>query len=244
MRSVRRISAACAATLPVAVLCTGCVSTQTIAARTRLVDARIRAGQSVTVVTRANPEVGVDSPVVIHGHGGMTAIVVPLRNQTAHALTDLPISVGVRMRSGRMVYLNDSTSADYFQSHIASIGPQAATTWVFTVNRRLPSGRVFATVGPPALRTSVAGPLPRIVAKSRPGRTAGSATVSVTSRSAIPQYDLQLYVVGVRGGRYVAAGQATVAHLGTDATTTVNLGLVGDSRQATLEVIALPTIFS
>ena len=243
MPSVRRVSTACAATLPVAVLCTGCVSTQTIAARARLVDARIRAGQRVTLVTHANPEVSVGGPVVIHGHDGITAIVVSLHNQASHALTDLPISVGVRIRSGRRAYLNESASADYFESHVASIGPSAATTWVFTTGRRLPRGRVFATLGLPALRTSVAGSLPRIVLSSRPGRTPGIVTVSVRSRSAIPQYDLPVYVVAVRSGRHVAAGQATVAHLGTEETTMTSVHLIGDSRQATLQLIALPTIF-
>lgn len=244
MHSVRRASAAWAATLPVVVLCTGCVSTQAIAARARLVDARIRAGQHVTLVMRANPELTVGAPVVIHGRGGVTAIVVSLRNESARALTDLPISIGVRTRSGRNVYLNASTSADYFQSHIASIGPRASTTWVFTSGRRPPAGRVFATLGFPALRTSVAGALPRIVASPRARSGADGVNVAVTSRSSIPQYDLQVYAVAVRGGRYVAAGQAALAHLGTNGTATLKVALIGSGLGGSLRLMVLPTIFS
>jgi hypothetical protein len=229
----------------VAVLCTGCVSTQTVAARARLVNARIRASEGVVLVTRANPAVSVGTPVVIHGRGGLSAIVVSVHNPSRRALTDLPISVAVRTRSGRVVYLNASTSADYFQSHIASIGPGAATTWVLTTGRRLPRGRVLATVGFPALRTPVAGALPRIAASSRVrGSLGAEVTVSITSDSSIPQYDLPVYAVAVRGGRYVAAGQAAVAHLGTNGTATASVPLIGDSRGASLTLLVAPTIFS
>jgi hypothetical protein len=227
-----------------AVLCTGCVSTQTIAARARLVDARIRAGQRVTLVTRADPAVSVGPPVVIHGRGGVSAIVVSVRNQSSRALADLPISIGVRTRAGHADYLNASASADYFQSHIASIGPRAATTWVLTTSRRLRGGRVFAKVGFPALRTPVPGPLPRIAASARRGRSMLDVTVSVTSRSQVPQYDLPVYALAVRGGRYVAAGQAALAHLGTNGTATVRVSLIGNGLGASLRLLAPPTIFS
>ena len=92
------MSAACVATFPVAVALTGCVSTQRIAARARLVSARTLASQNATEVTRANPDVTVGRPALIHAQSG-TAIVVPLRNNTSSTLTDLPISVGVRTPS-------------------------------------------------------------------------------------------------------------------------------------------------
>ena len=59
MRSARRVSAACAATLPVAVLLTGCVSTQTIARACPPGRRADPAGAEPTEVTRANPEVSV-----------------------------------------------------------------------------------------------------------------------------------------------------------------------------------------
>jgi hypothetical protein len=73
---------------------------------------------------------------------------------------------------------------------------------------------------------------------------AESATVSIRSRSAIPQYDVQVYLVAVRNGRYVAAGQVAVAHLATNGSTRVTVGMVGSSNHAALHVIALPTIFT
>ena len=166
MPSVRRVSAALAATAPVAVLLTGCVSTQTVATRARLVDERILASQKVTEVTRANPAVTVRAPVVIRDHTA-TAIVVTVRNDSARALTDLPISVGFRAHSGRENYLNRSTDLGYFESHIASIGSRATTTWVFLTGARIPRGRVFATVGVAQLHPSLSRPLPSITVSLR-----------------------------------------------------------------------------
>ena len=159
--SARRVSATCAATLPLAVLLTGCVSTQTVGARARLVDARIITSQSPTEVTRANPAVSVGVPVVIRA-GTATAIVVTLRNDAGRSLTDLPISIGVRIPSGRTKYLNRSANLDYFESHIASIGSRAVTEWVFTTTQHIPRGRPFATVGFSPLHSTVGPSLPSL----------------------------------------------------------------------------------
>jgi hypothetical protein len=238
------MSAACIATLPVALALTGCVSTQRIAARARLVSARELASQSTTEVTRANPEVTVGRLTLIHTHTG-TAIVASLRNDTSSTLTDLPISVGIHTHGSHPVYLNRSANLDYFDSHVAAIAPHGVTTWVFTTRGRVPSGRPFATVGVSALHPSAGAHLPQIDVSSHAGRPApGSVAVSVSNRSAVPQYDLPVYAVAVRGGRDVGAGHAEVTHLGTRATTTVSINLVGSSQGATLRLIALPTIFN
>lgn len=237
MRSVKRVSAAWVATLPLAFVLTGCVSTQQIAARARLVSARTLASQSAIEVTRSNPEVSVGRLAVIRARTG-TAIVVPLRNHTSNTLTDLPISVRVRT-ARREVYVNRSTNLDYFESHVAAIGPHGSTDWVFTTGTRVPSGRALALVGIPQLHTSVAGGLPRVSVSSH-----GAVGVTVANRSGIPQYGLQVYAVAVRSGRTVGAGRAEVTHLGSHATTTLSLTLLGSDKGAALRLIALPTIFS
>jgi len=236
-RSVRRGWVVCVAMLPVAVILTGCVSTETIAARARLVSARTLASQSTTEVSRANPDVAIGRLALIHAQTG-TAIVVPLRNDTSSTLTDLPISVGIRTAHGEL-HLNRSANLDYFQTHVAAIAPHGATDWVFTTGRRVTGGRAVATVGFPKLHASLAGELPRIEVTSPSTRR-----LTVTNRSSIPQYDLPVYVVAVRAGRDVGAGRADITHLGTHATTTLNVTLLGTAKGAALRVIALPTIFS
>ncbi len=237
MRSVRRAYSACAATLPFAVVLTGCVSTQQIAARARLVSARTLASQSAIDVGRANPDVSVGRLALIRARTG-TAIVVPLRNNTSNTLTDVPISVAIRT-AHRELYLNRSANLDYFQTHVAVLGPHGATDWVFTTGRRVTGGRAVATVGFPQFHPLLAGRLPSIDVSSH-----GTDSVTVSNRSGIPQYDLQVYAVAVRGGRYVGAGRAELSHLGTHATATLSITLLGGTRQAALRLIALPTIFS
>ena len=237
MRSVRRTSAACAATLPFALVLTGCVSTQQIAARARLVSARTLASQSPIEITRENPDVSVGRLTVIRARAG-TAIVVPLRNDTSSTLTDLPISVAVRT-ARHQVYLNRSANLDYFQTHVAAIGPHASTDWVFTTDARIASGRAVALVGVTQLHSSAARTLPQIEVSSHvPG------LVTVANHSGIPQYDLQVYAVAIRAGHDVGAGRAAVTHLGSNATTALSVTLVGVDRGAALRLIAVPTIFS
>jgi hypothetical protein len=230
------------ATLPLAVLLTGCVSTQTVAARARLVDARILTSQTGTEVTRANPAVSVGLPVVIRD-GTATAIVVTARNGSDRALTDLPISVGVRTPSGRPRYLNRSSNLDYFESHVAAIGARAVTEWVFTTTQPLPRGRPFATVGVSPLHPTVGASLPSLAVSLRAGRDDLTLGLSIANRSAIPQYDLPVYAVALRNGHDVAAGRTTVTHLETNGTTTSSLSLLGSAHYTSLRLIATPTIF-
>jgi hypothetical protein len=232
------VSSTCAVTLPVAVMLSSCVSTQTVASRARLVNGRVVAATQPTRVVRANPEVTVAEPVLIHGAAG-TAIVVSVRNDSSRVLTDLPISVGIRTRAGREVWINGSANLDYFDSHLAAIGARATTTWVFTTSGRVPAGRPFARVGVPSGHPSLVATLPRIEVAAD-----GTAGVSVTNRSAIPQYDLPVYVVAVRNGHDVAAGRVTVTHLATNGSTTKRVTLFGPDAGATLRLIAVPTVFS
>ena len=227
------------AALPAMVLLSGCVSTQRVAARARLVDARVLASQTLPAVVRANPEISVGAPIVIRGAAG-SAVVVSLRNNASRVLTDLPISVGVRTRHGRLEYLNRTENLDYFSTHVAAIGPHDVVVWVLTTARPVSAGsQTFATVGFPQFHPSSHDELPRIAVSLR-----RDGAVSVTNDSAIPQYDVPVYAVAIHAGREVAAGEASVAHLGTHGHTSVSLTLLGDSRGAALRLIALPTIFS
>ena len=108
---------------------------------------------------------------------------------------------------------------------------------MFTTDRRVAGGRPFATVGVSDLHSSVGARLPRIAVSLRPGGS-GTATatfdVSIWNHSAIPQYGLQVYAIGIRAGREVEAGRGEVTHLGTYAKTTLSVTLLGAARGATL----------
>ncbi len=247
MRSANRLSAALAglATLPIGVLLTGCVTTQQIAARARLVDARIRASQSPLEITTVNPSVRVGRLSLIRGRAG-TALVAEFLNLSRRPLTDVPIAVGVTTSSGRKLYFDRAPNSDYFDSHVAAIGRRSDVTWVFTAPGRAARGRPFAQAGISELPEPGIASLPQIAVKRVPGASASGARalrVSVSNLSAVPQYGLQVSAVAVRGGRVLAAGRATLGHLGTRATATIRLTLLGTVRKATIHLSALPTIF-
>jgi hypothetical protein len=227
---------------------TGCDSTERQAARARLKATRIVASGAPTLVRRRSAEVRILAVTLVHGPAG-TAITVRLRSAAPRPLNDLPISVGIAGPAGRRMYLNAAANTDYFDTHLASIGPRGSLTWVFTTTREVAARAApFAVVGarssaPP---TTVRA-LPRIdvAAVGSPTRSAGLAQlrVRVINASQVPQYGLQIYALGLVRGRSVAAGRATVGHLGTGASETLTLNLIGGSRPASVALEALPTMF-
>jgi len=241
---VARSASAVMAALALTVL-TGCDSTQQQAARARLKAMRFIASGSPTVVRRGSSDVSVSGVALLRGPGG-DAIAVRLRSSATHPLNDLPISVGVLARGGHHIYLNAAANVYYFKTHIASIGARGALTWVFTTSRDLPaSSKPFAVVGArptvPATRVSA---LPRIeVAPVHAGATGSRVQVLVTNASAVPQYELQVYAIGLARGRDVAAGRATISHLGTGSSQTLDLTMLGGAGATSIELEALPTMF-
>jgi len=221
----------------------GCSTTQQEAARLQLNSARLRASQLSVRVTHDNPQLAVTRLAVL-GSGRGSAIVVRLRSRTAHPVSDLPISVGVIRPGGRRHYLNTAPGMDYFQTHLPVIPADGALTWVLTTGQ-IPSGqRPFAIVGAQgAVQPGAIPTLPRLTVAAtltRPGR---SLALTVGNPSAAPQYQLPVYAVASRAGRYVAAGEATIANLGTGTSTQLQVTLVGNPARATISLEAPPTIF-
>jgi hypothetical protein len=223
---------------------TGCVSTQTKNSRTLLVNARTLDSQSALRVTRINPDVAVTSVGLIRSPRG-TAIAVALHNRATRALSDLPISVGVLQGRIRR-YLNRRANLPYYDTHIPSIAPGARAIWVLPVHRALPSAATpFAEVGVARQPMSTsARALPQIDAVLRPGVTGRGPHVRVTNTTGVPQYDLQVYAVGIRAGHFLAAGRASAPTLDGGAQTSLRLDLIGRARGTQLWLSAPATIFN
>jgi hypothetical protein len=225
----------------------GCDSTQQEAARARLKSLRVLASASPTVVRTPSREVRVLGVTLLRGSGG-DAIAVRLRSIATRPLNDLPISVGT-FGGGRRSYLNGAANVPYFKAHLASIGAHGSLTWVFTTRRQLAaSARPFAAVGARAsVPPTAVSALPRIeVAEARPATASARAPavrLTVTNASAVPQYQLQVYAVGVERGRDVAAGRATISHLGTGSSQVLVISMFGEPGAKSIELEALPTMF-
>jgi hypothetical protein len=248
-----RVLITVAVALAAAAAVAGCSTTQQEAARLQLNSARIRASQLPTRVTAPGQAVRVTQVARIVT-GGRTAFVVRVLNPGAKPVSDLPISVGVRVGGKRPVYVNTQSPEEfsYFDAHLPLVPAGGTVTWVYTTTRRLPSrARPFAVVGgAPSARARWTTPLPVIRAHAVPAggaanvaAGAGALTVVVRNLSTVPQYQLQVYAFARRGGRYVAAGDFTVTHLGSRATRTLRLGVLGPLDHARLQLEAPPTIF-
>ncbi len=245
MSAARSVSGLAAALAGAAVL-TGCATTMQEAARLQLNAARIRTSQAATHVRSAGIAVLVLHIARVIG-GGRTAFIVELRNRGRRAVADLPISVGVRGPHGRRIDVNALSPLEdsYFDAHLPGIAAGGTLTWVYTTRRRLQrSARPFALVGTrpdPSVAATGAAPVIRVHAQG-----AGGSGLEVTLRnlSTVPQYQLQVYAVARSGDRYRAAGNLTVAHLGSRSAQTVRVPLVGNLGHAGLSVTAHPTIFN
>lgn len=217
----------------------GCVSTQDKNARAKLVAARELASRRAQRAAGREPRLRVTAAALVRGRGA-TVVVVTLRSSAATALTDVPIAVGVRGRDGRRTRLNAARGLDWFQTHVPAVGAGETTTWVFLTRRALAPGlRAWARLG--AAR-GTADALPQVAARPAGRGARRRARVALTNGD-VPQYGLQVYALVQRDGRYVAAGKASVRHLGSGERATTGVALVGDPGRRPVRVHAAPTIF-
>jgi hypothetical protein len=226
----------------------GCATTQQEAARLQLNSARIRASAYAVKVTRRDPAVAVRTVELIDG-GTRSAVLVVIHNRMAAPISDLTISIGTRGPSGARRYLNAIAGLPYFGDHIPAIPAHGTLNWIFTIGRRLRAGtRLFALVGAPPSAVAARPPsLPRIsaalVRSTVVTAAAAELSLEVRNHSAVPQYQLPVYAFVRRGGSYLAAGSATIAHLTRNASTTLSLRLLGVSKGARVVIQTPPTIF-
>ena len=240
---VDRVAVATIVALSVA----GCVSTQQKAARIQLNDARIRAAERPTRVTRSGDAVTVLATVLIR-RGRRTAFVLRLRNIGTRTVSDLPISVGARAGRRVLPFLNARASAvgtdGYFGSHLPPVAAGETIDWIYVTGRPLPrNARPLVSVGPdPTITVPRVARLPTIHAAVI-GVRSDRATIDLHNLSAIPQYQLPVYATGDRAGRLVIAGDVTVPELDPGASIRLSLSLVGRSAGAALQIHVPATTF-
>jgi len=125
-----------------------------------------------------------------------------------------------------------------------ALAPGDETTWVYTTPHRVKGGAAFARVGvPTAPPIAVPHQLPALKASGSARGKGDKLEVSVNNTSGVTQYDVAVYAAAKRGGRLVAAGQASVVKIDPGTTAAVPLKLIGDARGAAISVYAPATIF-
>ncbi|MFT4034296.1 MAG: hypothetical protein QM679_01825 [Patulibacter sp.] len=219
----------------------GCDSTIQANARAKLAAQRRLAAKEAHLVVQRGTAVRVDRVTLLRD-ADSTAVVVDLHNATTQAVGDVPISVGVR-RGTAKVLLNDDPELDWFQTHLPLVAGGDRATWVF---RSPPGGRAragdtpFVRIGAP-LRTVATSPLPTLTATVAHS-TASKADV-VLSDATVPQIGLPVNVVARRDEVPVAAGTAVLDTLDRDEQRTISVPLTRDARTLAPTASALPTIY-
>ena len=230
-----------ASLLVIAAAVSGCATTQDANKRASIQADRTLASREPLALNGTDRAVQVVRTSIVSGKDE-SAIVVLLRNRGELPANDLPIEVG-RQGGGP---LNTGKNVPYFQSHAPAIAPGAETTWVYVSKERLGSGPVYARVGNAAASAPHASEVPELdVSDSGVHSANGGSTVvaEVGNGTGIPQYGLDVYAVARKGDRYVAAGRASLTHLGVDQSAQLRLNLVGDPKGSQIQIYAPPTLF-
>lgn len=225
--------------LGLAVAVSGCATTQDANKRASIQADRTLASRKPLELRGTDPDVQVVRTAVIDGKDG-SAIVVVLRNRGDAPVNDLPIEVGPE--GGQPV--NARANLPYFQSHAPAIAPGHEVTWVYVSKERIGSERAFARVGAPASKPiTTAGQVSELEVGDSPAQGGSSVRAEVTNDTGIPQYDLDVYAVARKGGRYVAAGRANLEHLGVSKSAHLSLPLIGEAKGTQIQVFAPQTLF-
>jgi hypothetical protein len=223
--------------------CCGC---QTTAERSAELEKQVKHEKILlrgVSVTKENPSVRVLHSTVLHSSVG-TAVVVLLRNTSAHALRDAPIEITVRDAKGGVMFQNNQPGADPTLTKVSLLEPGAQTLWI--------DDQVQVT-GAPATASALVGEAARMAGSapsmsvsgvhlSGEGGEAG-VTGTVKNRSHVGQQHLVVYAVASKGSRIVAAGRAVLPEVSPGSSVPFQAYFVGDPSGALIEARAQATTF-
>jgi hypothetical protein len=224
---------------------TGCETTAEKSAKLEKQALRANAGAlSSKGLSIAHPSalVKITRSTVLHSSEG-AAVVVTLRNLSAHALASLPLAITVHDAHGSPVYSNGTSGLAQSLLYVASIDAHGESTWIDDqVTAGANASSVTAEVGE---GTSVTGAVPRVTVTGthlleEPGSGFG-AKGSVVNHSAVAQRELVVYATARRGSHIVAAGRAVVAQVPANGTAFFQLFFIGDPSGAQLRFEAPAT---
>jgi len=222
----------------------GCETTeQESAAIAKRLGDRTAAPQQTTI-TSANHAIEVLRAAIVHTRSG-TAAAIELRNTTASAQVDVPIVITAYDAAGKAVYSNDTIGTASPSGELSLLGAHATAWWV--------DANVFASGGVPVRVTARLGASSGAAAAAGTigaGELAGGsnfagpfiAGTAIDSGSA--EADATVYVVALRDGRVVAAGQGLIPSLAAHGSTAFQATVVGSASRARLEATIVPAHLS
>jgi hypothetical protein len=190
-------------------------------------------------ITHTSSQVKVTATSVLRSAEGAVA-VVELRNDSGHALSDVPIAVTVKDARGGTLYQNNAAGLEAALVSVPSLPAHASFTWI--------DDQIPAKGAPAAVSARIAsappapGSLPVLTVSGvhlieDPANGTGAAG-TVSNHSGVAQTNLVVFGVARRAGRIVAAGRAVLPEVAAGAQMPVQIFLVGDPHGAQLRLSA------
>lgn len=189
-------------------------------------------------IAHASTVVKVESTQSVHTKEG-TAVVVTLRNTSAHALRDVPIAVTVKGAGGATLYRNDTAG---LEAALTSVPVLAAGQQFDWIDDQVQAGEAPRGVAVELGEAPQApGAIPRVAlsgvhADEESGIPGIAGTVH--NDSGVAQQSLVVYGLARRGPRVVAAGRAVLSELKAHASMPFQVLLIGSASGASVEASA------
>jgi len=241
MTRINRVAAPAAAFVFLALMFSGCESTQSESGRLEGEGADLVKTEKVDIGAQ-NRKIEIVEKTVLTDVNG-SAVVVVLRNKSTEGLSEAPISVNAKDAKGKSVYRNDTAGVETALIQVPIVKPDSEVYWV--------NDQVLATSPPKSVDVKVgeAKPLPPDLPEieiSEPklveDPTSGiEATGTAVNKSDIEQSDLVLYAIARKNGKIVAAGRGQIAKLKVGGKPeTFHIFFIGNPTGADVTVIAPP----
>jgi hypothetical protein len=237
-----RVATAGVGLLLLATVLSGCETTADKSARLEKAAKHTRIAEEGLSITKASVDVKVVSALLVRGTEGAAAVVT-LRDDSGHALRNVPIAITVRNARGGTLFQNDAPGLEAALTAVASLPAHGEVTWV---NDQVPASgdptSVSAIVG--AARAASAG-IPQLEVQDihASEESAGSvgAAGAVKNRSKVTQQNLVVYALARRMGTVVAAGRAVLPEVPPGASVPFQAFFQGATKGAQLEASAPAT---
>jgi len=246
LRGISHIAMACVGLAAVALVSSGCQSTQATSAQREAEGKSLLGKEKGVVVDKANPDIEVLDTTLLSDENG-TAVVVELKNTSEETFANLPILLDVRDAKGKSVFKNDIAGLEPALTQVPLIGPGETFDWI--------NNQILATGEPDSVKVKVgtsdepvAGAIPEIDVsepKFESDQVSGLEAVGMAeNKSDIEQEDLTFYAVSRKGGKVVAAGRGVLKRLqpNGEKAGTYHIFFIGNPKGADVTVTAPPTV--
>lgn len=202
----------------------------------------------LTTVTAgvANTAVKVLDKTLLTSDAGK-AVVLKLQNTGAEDEVRIPLVLTVKDGAGKALFKNDIKGLQPSLQELAFLGKGDTAYWV--------NDQILAGVPPKSVDVQVGrakGTAPRKLPKVTLGTprltsdtTGAYATAEIRNESKIPQIDIPIFAVALKGDKVVAAGRAIIEKLPpapTKKPVFYKIFFIGNPKGAKLEVHVAPTV--